>query len=418
MPHVSDRFSAYPVSVVLDGSGNGTVRFQAVGQNVRITNLYVAVSRVIAQAKCTMYKNLVSPAAAIKTTNSGSTGASATGAIDLIDGETVIVVWTGGDAGATATATFSGHIIPFDVKPEGSALLSWDDPFAAGDGTIIFPALKSPNYVQGVSGWMINRDGTVEFDSGVFRGDLVITDPVTGSGIEIHSVPFGGVEIVPPTALNVLLNGELVDDSTSDAGQTFLSSPKLNNVGPGDQASILLTQGFSTTPSQVTINGDLVCDQPARIDRYMANDGTVAGSAAVGAVESIALTATDNGVTATFKAGRAYRCMFHGNVTSSVANTDALMRIRKDNGTNNPPTGQQLASGRFAVRLAGNPYDASWSTVFIVGANDVTAKIVLTMTGSAGNNASIASSAVSPAEFIIYDDGDAADHLAFAATLV
>lgn len=34
------------------------------------------------------------------------------------------------------------------------------------------PAEQSPNYVQGVSGWTINADGTVEFNNGVFRGTI------------------------------------------------------------------------------------------------------------------------------------------------------------------------------------------------------------------------------------------------------
>jgi len=43
---------------------------------------------------------------------------------------------------------------------------------AGGDGTLVVPALKSPDYVHGVSGWAIFRNGSVEFNSGTFRGTV------------------------------------------------------------------------------------------------------------------------------------------------------------------------------------------------------------------------------------------------------
>ena len=43
-----------------------------------------------------------------------------------------------------------------------------------GGVTLVRAAIQSPNYVTGVSGWTINQDGTVEFASGTFRGDLSI----------------------------------------------------------------------------------------------------------------------------------------------------------------------------------------------------------------------------------------------------
>lgn len=39
-------------------------------------------------------------------------------------------------------------------------------------------AIRSPNYSPGVSGWTINQDGTVEFSSGTFRGNV---DVVSGN---------------------------------------------------------------------------------------------------------------------------------------------------------------------------------------------------------------------------------------------
>jgi hypothetical protein len=38
--------------------------------------------------------------------------------------------------------------------------------------TLVIPALQSPDYVPGVSGWSLNIDGSVEFASGEFRGSI------------------------------------------------------------------------------------------------------------------------------------------------------------------------------------------------------------------------------------------------------
>jgi hypothetical protein len=171
MPQVSEKFGPIYANVTLDGSGNGQVSFQAQGANVRITNLFVRVSTQTNQALCRMYKNQVSDSTNISSTNSGSTGAAAHGAIDLFDGENVIVRWTGGDASAIATATFVGYKLPFNERPT-SEELTWDDPIAAGDGSLIYPAIKSPNYVAGVSGWRIAKNGSVEFNDATIRGSV------------------------------------------------------------------------------------------------------------------------------------------------------------------------------------------------------------------------------------------------------
>lgn len=46
-------------------------------------------------------------------------------------------------------------------------------------------AEQSPNYVAGVSGWTINADGTVEFNSGTFRG-TVTAGTFAGTDFEIN----------------------------------------------------------------------------------------------------------------------------------------------------------------------------------------------------------------------------------------
>jgi hypothetical protein len=51
----------------------------------------------------------------------------------------------------------------------------FDNPVVAGVQLVI-PAIESPDYVPGVSGWAIFRNGTVEFNSGTFRGTITASE--------------------------------------------------------------------------------------------------------------------------------------------------------------------------------------------------------------------------------------------------
>lgn len=50
--------------------------------------------------------------------------------------------------------------------------MPFSNPIIGGAGTLIRQAIQSPDFVTGVSGWAIRRDGTVEFSDGEFRGDI------------------------------------------------------------------------------------------------------------------------------------------------------------------------------------------------------------------------------------------------------
>lgn len=240
------NFGPFPLSVILDGSGNGTVTFRPAGQAATVSNIYAAVSTLTLQAVCTMYKGQIGPQYALVNTNSGSTGASASGRIPLKDGEPIFVVWTGGDAGATATATFSGSTIPFTASDGVGTSLSWDNPIAAGDGSLVYPALKSPNYVPGVSGWKIARDGSVEFNSAVIRGSVSAgngTVLLNGGGLHIESPSSGFQYDINITggfsARNKPDDGEFAQ---MEPGQIIMRSPSPTPFGR------------TVTSSQYTVN--------------------------------------------------------------------------------------------------------------------------------------------------------------------
>jgi len=57
----------------------------------------------------------------------------------------------------------------------------FNNPIVGGEDNLIREAIQSPNYVPGVSGWTINKDGSAEFNDGIFRGGII----VSGAGGEI-----------------------------------------------------------------------------------------------------------------------------------------------------------------------------------------------------------------------------------------
>jgi len=74
--------------------------------------------------------------------------------------------------------------------------MTFSNPIVAGQNLVI-PGIQSPNYTAGVSGWRIARDGTVEFNSGVFRGSIqigtspgqhaILANPATGDPIDVYN---------------------------------------------------------------------------------------------------------------------------------------------------------------------------------------------------------------------------------------
>lgn len=90
---------------------------------------------------------------------------------------------------------------PQKESPYGMGLDSipaYNNPVASPDPTNIVDApngtimkngqLQSPNYAVGVSGWIIRSDGSVEFGSGVFRGDITGASGTFSGSIQATSI--------------------------------------------------------------------------------------------------------------------------------------------------------------------------------------------------------------------------------------
>lgn len=114
--------------------------------------------------------------------------------------------------------TGTGNLL---VVPGGAAFFLG---LTQGQGNLSIPSIHSPNYVPGVSGWSIDKNGNVEFSTGTFRGTLTNTGMFIYSGVPAHgnliasiaavggTDPFGnafgaGISSVTPTGQFSNING-------------------------------------------------------------------------------------------------------------------------------------------------------------------------------------------------------------------
>ncbi len=115
--------------------------------------------------------------------------------------------------------------------------MPFSNPLTGGDGALIYPRIKSPDYVPGVSGWSIERDGSSEFNDVVMRGELLVRDPDTGSYVRIwNQNPGDGavIEIRPGDSVGDVDAPAYIATGTDPvfgAGGLSISGPSINGSG-------------------------------------------------------------------------------------------------------------------------------------------------------------------------------------------
>lgn len=435
MPQLPSVFDSYPIATVLDGSGNGTISFQPNGSTVSISRLFVQVSTSVQQATVTLYKGSLNAANAIGTVVSGSTGGLASGQIFVTDGQTLYVQWTGGDAGATATATFSGKQVPFSSV--GNDSITWSDPIAASDGTLVFPAIKSNNYVTGSTGWIVRRDGTFELSGGTFRGEVDVTS-ADGSAVLIIPNAGGTIDFVPKTIAGVTVNanGSIYSSVAPYAfgrkGFLNVSSPDItDSSGRSVPVSFQLAgassdgtpyPGFATVNGLMELTGDMQVHGTLLVNTNAIFQGTIVVNGhdlgkgfIVGASDvsnSLAVTGPNEATvlstgSLSWPANRAFevRHSAQGQLSAALTNNILAFSIKASGpgGTLIRTMGRAPLTSTLATGITQN-------RIFTTGGSALTRQLVLTMTVPTGANGTHVGSADFPREFNIYDIGSAADY--------
>lgn len=172
--------------------------------------------------------------------------------------------------------------------------MAFNNPVVGSSGTLIRLAIHSPDYVAGISGWSINKDGTAEFNDVTVRGTLHVNG-FDNSYVEISDQGIGQPAVtmypgdipghnVAPGQITVAENG--VDS------YIVIASP---NVDSSASAAITLVSGLNIHPGEVQFDGDLV-DAPTNM-HYLPCIAKVVNTGALGAVSSFTISGVTIGFT-------------------------------------------------------------------------------------------------------------------------
>lgn len=408
----------YNESVVLDASGNGSVQITMRADFVlQRTRWVVQGGTGTNQATA---ENFID-SQPFEGTYSGDNDQSNSGRL-LTAQNTVSCEWTGGRPGGVATLYLWGI-----EYPSGEGI----PPPAAGDGpgnpivggqTLIRNAIQSADFVAGSTGWAIMRDGSYEFGSGgTFRGDLSVKG-ADGSTVEITAA--GGaaeIDYTPPTNADPTVTdfAGSIRGTTNGAGSASFDTLDLRAPRPfkgtvGAQSLVSLQSG---SPDG-TVAGIIIL-QSAQVDLQAAKV-TQNGTPLPGSwVAGNAITATPSGVTSgtevnqitavtaantqpTFLAGHHYRFVYCGQTFTTSLTVGPIVTCRKSGTTG---ATQRFKWGRQNNTTITNPYEADLTGEFQVGGTNVTADVVITLSGAAGQTVTMFAATDNPAVFDIYDMG-------------
>jgi hypothetical protein len=223
------------------------------------------------------------------------------------------------------------------------------NPIVSGLGNLIREQIQSPNFVTGVSGWQIRRDGTAEFLDLIARGSLDVGG-IPGVWIGPRDDPDFPSDLFDESTLYV---GAIVFYSTATEYQYIAirslgtgGSMEIGHVEGGTvykAFSVKLSVGVIPDLAGITnfaenryVNDSVVNFDSANADLQFASVSASRGlkdhvfSAVNGA--AIGGETADQTTTATFdwQAGRAYRIDFGGLMFGSVAN-QGLVNLRATN---------------------------------------------------------------------------------------
>jgi hypothetical protein len=341
-----------------------------------------------------------------------------------------------------------------------------------GGVTLIRPAIQSPDYVTGTSGWSINVDGTAEFSDLTIRssdgsgntveiangvitiynslGDVVSTISETGykvwesTGTDVLAevTLAGGTLTTPgfiaryesyPHIYSFMGNGGIqwVNEQTSMFIEPEISMTAL--AVEDDEINMIIIPGAYTASANVprlVIGTSALGNSEFRIDSRDGGDPdiklngqvTIQGGKELGrgqktyaAIQANTATVTTTETAAittgnvTFKNGRAYRVIAHGLLQSSVAGDVARMRVRRTS-TAGTILIDSMHAHYIPVASTNVLYDHQQPVINTSG-SDITDVLVSTFVRTSGTgNIRVAADATNPAWIEVRDIGLATDY--------
>lgn len=233
-----------------------------------------------------------------------------------------------------------------------------------GGITLRIPAIRSPDYVAGVSGWTINVDGTAEFNNVTIRGTF-ITGTVPGAHVTI-----AGGQILIFDSTNTLVGQ--IDQNGIVALGTNGSLVRMYNVAgvarlgllpggsPANEGSVIA--GFSGGQPQLVIRS------PQQTSNLPNNQSLIELAGAATALPSVALISADSATLSGIN-GASVVCDSSGVTILSSPSTLVLLQTSNMSVLN--------TSGQVALPMGRGGYIDSTANSAAIGAET----IVFTLSG-------------------------------------
>lgn len=241
--------------------------------------------------------------------------------------------------------------------------MPFENSITGGQGSLVRPSIKSPNFVSGSTGWSINRDGTAEFNGVTVRGDFEIGNATTHS-LWTATIPAELVAAYPGlTWVSVQIN--------QIAAGVYTYHGLLNDAGAAVEVFGMVS-GFVVTPIWLidSADGAVVFYQSGSSVSYLAGSNlaiaggyTIDGNQAPrGWLDGVVVTTggtlvTTSGntqkdipnlkLTATLQAGRQYGvfCQARYSITGASTTDQFQMALRHTTAL----TGTLLATAEFGT---------------------------------------------------------------------
>lgn len=299
--------------------------------------------------------------------------------------------------------------------------MAFSNPIIGGSSTLIREAIKSPDYVAGVSGWTINKDGTAEFNDVSVRGSLRVTAPANGSYILIDASDTEAfIELQPPDDLsegifpgNVTANRNIgLDEGYVEINSPVFASQAASfiqwiastslDTGIRVQARAFLEMYADTATIQIpSVLTNALFKTLAGVEMYGRGwvgcfAESTSNSASIATTETVVLTSNSFD----FEANRAYKVVSNCRYGAGGTANQPLARFRKTN-----LAGAIIVdSGRFNMP-ASNTINGYIEGIFITS-SAVTAALAMTLVCNAGSITQNGS-AGGPRRFDVFDIGPA-----------
>jgi hypothetical protein len=97
---------------------------------------------------------------------------------------------------------------------------------AAGNGAIVRNWLQSENFVTGVSGWRISKNGNAEFSNGTFRGSIE-SGPLSGQHFVVNNVSTGDVVDIYDSSNRLIFS---IDQNGVLTSYTYAGGPSAGHL--------------------------------------------------------------------------------------------------------------------------------------------------------------------------------------------